>query len=69
MQQISVNELPMELQFLSDSQDVKHIQNYIGETAMEYDSFFVRVQDGDYIEVWGISGIIPFESKFATRLI
>jgi len=57
------------LQFFSDSQDVQPIKEDIGADAEGYDSFFVATKDGDYTEVWGMSGIIPYRSKLVTRLI
>lgn len=64
----AVGALPPELQFVSDSQDVAPIREYLGADAGEYDAFFVHIQDGDYTEVWGICGIIPYNSKLTTRL-
>ena len=54
--------------FVSDSQDVKPIKEYLGEIANEFDSFFVKIEDGDYAEVWGIHGIIPYTNKTAYRI-
>jgi hypothetical protein len=54
--------------FVSDSQEVKSIKENLGEVADEFDSFFVKVGDGDYVEVWGIHGIIPFDSKLAFKI-
>jgi hypothetical protein len=65
----AVSALPQELQFVSDSQDVASIKEYIGESATEYDAFFVHTQDGDYTEVWGICDIIPYNTKLTTRLV
>jgi len=56
------------LQFVSDSQDVQAIRELIGESASGYDAFFVGVADGDYSEVWGICGIVPYNTKLTTRL-
>ena len=69
----AVGALPQDLQFVSDSQDVQAIKDYFGDAVNgeygEYDAFFVRVQDGEYTEVWGICGIVPYNSKLTTRLI
>lgn len=65
----AVGSLPNELLFVSDSQDVKVIKEHIGETANDYDAFFVNVSDGDYTEVWGIVGIVPYLSKLTSRLL
>ncbi len=56
------------LQFISDSQDITEIKKHVGKEAIPYDSFFVSTADGDYTEVWGMCGIVPYLSKLATRL-
>ena len=58
-----------EFQFVSDGQDVAPIKEHIGESAQEYDSFFVTIGDGDYVEVWGMCGIVPRLSKLISRLV
>jgi uncharacterized protein DUF6839 len=65
----AVGALSNRLQFVSDSQDVEPIKAHIGESADGYDAFFVDIADGDYIEVWGICGIVPYTSKLTTRLL
>lgn len=48
--------------FVSDSQDVTPIKrDFI--VASEFDAFFVAIQDGDYVAVYGIYGVIPVQSK------
>jgi len=54
--------------FVSDSQDVRPIKEYFGEIAEDFDAFFVKVGDGDYVEVWGIHGIIPDLNKTAYQI-
>lgn len=34
-----------------------------------YDAFFVRSKNGEYIEVWGFVGVIPYLSKLVSRLV
>ena len=65
----AVGALPHELLFLSDSQDVESIKEHVGDSAIGYDAFFVHVADGDYAEVWGIVGIVPYNTKLASRLL
>lgn len=65
----AVGALPNELQFVSDSQDIAPIKEHIGASATDYDAFFVNVENGDYTEVWGICGIVPYKSKLTTRLL
>jgi hypothetical protein len=64
----AVGALPKELQFVSDSQDVTPIKEYVGDSASGYDAFFVHTEDSDYTEIWGICGIVPYNSKLTTRL-
>jgi hypothetical protein len=61
--------LPQHLMFVSNSQDVDAVKESIGPSAKDYDAFFVAVGDGDYDEVWGMCGIVPFKSKLVTRLV
>jgi hypothetical protein len=51
-----------DLQFISDSQDVNDIKYMLGlkPELSEYDSFFVKVENGDYSEIYGMTGIIPY---------
>lgn len=59
------------LQFVSDSQDTASIRFDFGPTwdGFDYDSYFVLAEDGEYKELWGMCGIIPFNSKLVTRLV
>jgi hypothetical protein len=53
-----------DLQFISDSQDVQSLKEHFGNHCLEdFDSFFVKIEDGDYTEVYGINGIIPYLYK------
>ncbi len=72
-----VNWLDPELSFLSDSQDVNDIKKYLGYVsnprtgkgiALDFHSFFVGQEDGDYTQIWGMSGIIPYNNKEVVRL-
>jgi hypothetical protein len=56
-------------QFVSDSQDVESVKEHIGKAAADYDSFFVIIGDGDYEEVWGMCGTVPYTSKLISRLV
>ena len=65
----TVSSLGQHLQLVSDSQDVQAIREHLGEDAGSYDAFFVAIADGDYTEVWGMVGIVPYNSKLVSRLI
>ena len=57
-----------EYNFVSDSQDTAPIKASVAG-ADAYDAFFVLVGDGDYTEVWGMAGIVPYKSKLASQLV
>jgi hypothetical protein len=57
------------LQFVSDSQGVQNVKDRIGPDAEVYDSFFVATSDGDYTEVWGMCGTVPYLSKLVSKLL
>jgi len=58
-----------DLIFVSDNQDIKFIKDFISETKKDYDSFFVKIENGDYTEIYGIYGIIPYLSKKVYQII
>jgi hypothetical protein len=64
-----VARLGQHLQLVSDSQNVQAIREHLGTDAGNYDAFFVDTRDGDYTEVWGMCGIVPYNSKLVSRLI
>lgn len=55
---------------IADGQGAENLLKSFGydERFVDFDSFFVRVTDGEYAEVWGMPGIIPTLDKVATRL-
>lgn len=57
-----VKELGPHLAFISDSQDVKAIRESCG-LLLPFDSFFVATDNGEYTEVWGMFGIVPFDNR------
>lgn len=59
--------------FVSDSQDVQAIKDDLGgerlvSTAGDFSSFFVDIEDGEYKEVWGMNGIVPYLDKAVYRI-
>jgi hypothetical protein len=63
------DQLSADLAFVSDSQEVEAVREYFSNgDGDECDAFFVGTADGDYTEVWGIQGIIPYNHKRAVRL-
>lgn len=63
-----VAQLPQHLQFVADSQDVAPIQQAYPEARL-YDSFFVDTRDGEYREIWGICGTVPYSSKLTSQIL
>ena len=64
-----IENLSDDLILVTDSQDVEAIKDYLGSLPFDYDIFFVSVEDGDYSEVWGVEGNIPYLCRIADRLI
>lgn len=65
IENIPVSELPDGLIFVSDSQDVTEIKSFFGNHPVidNYDSFFVAIDEGEYSEVYGMEGIVPYLYK------
>ena len=59
-----------DLVLLTDSQDVAEIKNYFGNkpAVQEFDGFFVKVEEGDFAEVYGFHGIIPVLEKSVWKI-
>ena len=66
---MKVKDISEEAIFVSDSQDVQAIKEFIGEDAYGFDSFFVTIADGEYESVWGMCGIIPYFDDEAVQII
>lgn len=60
-----------DLTFVSDSPDTASIRFDFGPQwdGFEYDSYFVAIADGEYTEIWGMCGTVPYLSKLVTRLV
>jgi predicted house-cleaning NTP pyrophosphatase (Maf/HAM1 superfamily) len=67
-----------DLQFISDSQDVAAVKEYLqcfkslhqllNINLDDYDSFFVKVDEGDYSEIYGMVGIVPYLYKTLDKI-
>jgi len=51
-----------DLSFVSDSQDVDAVRDHFGLdwAGREYDAYFVACSEGEYTEVWGMCGTVPY---------
>lgn len=58
-------------QFISDSQDTIALKEYFGnnENVIGFDGFFVKIQNGDYISIYGIEGIVPYLNKKLFKIL
>ncbi len=66
---MTVAELPADATFVSDSGDVQDIREHLALTPEEdFDSFFVRCANGEYTDVWGMSGVVPLKNKTVSRI-
>ncbi len=54
-----------------DSQDVEHIINHLGnhEDLDQFNGFFVKVDKGDYTEIYAFHGSIPDLHKSLFQII
>lgn len=50
-----------DLQLITDSQDVEAIKEHFGndQDLEDFEGFFIKIDNGDYDEVYGFEGIIP----------
>ena len=55
---------------VQDSQEVKAILDYIGvkKISPRPCTLFVKIDNGDYVEVWGLNHFIPWNDLEAYRL-
>jgi hypothetical protein len=49
--------------FVSDSQEVRTVKEHLPRHAQDYDSYFVAVDEGEYTEVYGMFGTVPYIAK------
>ena len=57
-----IGDLPRHLLLVNDSQDADAVRESIMGAA-NYDSFFVAMGEGEYTEVWGFEGYVPWNFK------
>lgn len=53
---------------VQDSQEIQDILDYIGAKKVSPHALFVKLDDGDYAEVWGLDNFIPWNYLEAYRL-
>jgi hypothetical protein len=55
-------------QLIQQDSDVQSIKDYYGKKADGFDYFLVEVKDGDYEEVWGGTGSVPYDDDYMERI-
>jgi len=58
-----IKEIPLGCLFVSDSQDVQAIDDYLGQMYPTSHSYFVDQLNGDYDKVYLFEGTIPYLNK------
>lgn len=58
-----------DLQLLTDSQDVKAILGDLGQSYDDYQGLFIKVENCEYIEIWGFSGTVPYLHNHVENLL
>ena len=48
--------------------DGEVIEDRVGNVAGQFDSFFVQTNKGEYSEVWGMYGTVPWKLKSVYRI-
>jgi hypothetical protein len=68
---MTVQELSDDLIFVCDSQEIAAIRTWQRLILPDnnFDSFFVRVGEGEYTEVWGMFGIVPYNTRNVYRVL
>ncbi len=62
-----VDELPNYLRFVSNEYLVDHIKERFKETK-KYDSFFIKMIDEQFEEIWGMHGKNPDINRYVYRI-
>lgn len=60
-----------DLVLVTNSQDTEEIRQSLAhlKNVLKSDSFFAKIQDGDYVELYGFEGIIPLQYKTLIKII
>jgi len=64
---VRVADLPDDLLFVSTDIEVEGIKKLLGNEAKV--SFFVRIENGEIVEAYGMYGIVPHLDKLVFRVV
>lgn len=65
----TIGELPRHLLLVNVDHEAAAVKEHVGAAADDFDSFFVAMNEGEYTEVWGFEGIVPWNHKRAWRIL
>lgn len=65
MKIVTISQIPDDHILVTDSQEVAI---YNEEFNQRYDSYFIKVENGDYVSAYGFMGCVPYLSKLATKV-
>jgi len=58
-----------DLMLLSDSQDIQAVADYLGNPDwFDYGCLFVKVDDGDYSEIYGCESSVPYLTEWVDTI-
>jgi hypothetical protein len=66
----TVSAIPNDFTLVQDSQDKESVAQYFpGIEIDSYGCLFVKVEDGEYKEIYGCESYVPYNNKPVDRLI
>ncbi len=70
IQTATVAAMPDHFAFINDSDEVRHLSIDLGRCVQDrFGAFFVHAADGEYVEVWGMFGVIPTLGRPVYRVL
>jgi len=64
-----VKEIPEEFSFVNVDTEVESIKALLGDKAREFDSFFIRTENGEIIEAYGMHGTTPHDDRPVYKIL
>ena len=64
-----VRDVPKDFAFVVVDVEVESIKALLGEVAKEFDSFYIKTENGKIIEAYGMHGIIPHDDKPVYKIL
>ena len=64
-----VKDVPKDFAFVVVDVEVESIKALLGSKAKEFDSFFIRTENGEIIEAYGMHGTIPHDDRPVYKIL